>query len=157
MVGEVNYISSCLLSTPLTRAISLLVSPESSSQHSFRQSSSTESGLRHIDTPFFECETSSHPRFCHPRLWWYQCIQRHCRGRLCASTTKPSIIISNTSPGSWGCIILERDGMIPTGHPLERAWLSEEERTLPGKCYMPMRITGAYRFVSISLPFFQIC
>jgi siderophore synthetase component len=45
---------------------------------------------------------------------------------------------------------------IPAGHPLERAWLGEEARTLPGKCYMRMRIAGAYRFVSMYLPFFEI-
>ncbi len=45
---------------------------------------------------------------------------------------------------------------IPTGHPLERAWLSEEAKTPPGKCFMRMRIAGAYRFVRMSFPFFEI-
>ena len=44
---------------------------------------------------------------------------------------------------------------IPTGHPLERAWLGEETRTVPGKCYMRMRMAGAYRFVSMPLPSFE--
>ncbi len=38
--------------------------------------------------------------------------------------------------------------MIPRGHPLERAWLGEEAKTIPGKCYMRMRLVGAYRHVS---------
>lgn len=44
---------------------------------------------------------------------------------------------------------------IPTGHPLERAWLGEGARKVLGKCYMRMRIAGAYRFVSRSLPVFE--
>ncbi|KAH6913153.1 IucC family-domain-containing protein [Coprinopsis sp. MPI-PUGE-AT-0042] len=34
---------------------------------------------------------------------------------------------------------------IPEQHPLFAAWLSPERRTLPGKCFMRMRLSGMYR------------
>jgi siderophore synthetase component len=45
---------------------------------------------------------------------------------------------------------------VPTGHPLEKAWLGEDVRTVPGKCFMRMRMAGAYRFVSVSLLSFDL-
>ena len=37
---------------------------------------------------------------------------------------------------------------IPEGHELARLWLSPETATLPGKCFMRMRLQGMYRTVS---------
>jgi hypothetical protein len=38
---------------------------------------------------------------------------------------------------------------IPCGHALEKAWLGKEAKTIAGKCFMRMRMVGAYRFVSV--------
>ncbi len=48
----------------------------------------------------------------------------------------------------WEVIHVRLREAIPRGHPLERAWLGEEAKTIPGKCYMRMRLVGAYRHVS---------
>ncbi len=36
---------------------------------------------------------------------------------------------------------------IPSDHPLYTAWHSPQRRTLPGKCFMRMRMASMYRFV----------
>jgi Ferric iron reductase FhuF-like transporter len=48
----------------------------------------------------------------------------------------------------WEVIRARLRESIPPGHALERAWLGKEAKTLPGKCYMRMRMVGAYRHVS---------
>jgi siderophore synthetase component len=37
---------------------------------------------------------------------------------------------------------------VPEGHGLERAWLGAEAKTMFGKCFLRMRMVGAYRHVS---------
>jgi siderophore synthetase component len=51
----------------------------------------------------------------------------------------------------WEVIRVRVREAIPRGHALERAWLGEEAKTLAGKCFMRMRMVGAYRHVSFSL------
>ncbi|KAI0267718.1 IucC family-domain-containing protein [Gloeopeniophorella convolvens] len=51
----------------------------------------------------------------------------------------------------WGIVRMRLREAIPSGHALEKAWLGEESRTLPGKCFMRMRMVGMYRHVSFSL------
>ncbi|KAI9509795.1 IucC family-domain-containing protein [Russula earlei] len=46
----------------------------------------------------------------------------------------------------WQVIRVRLREAIPPGHALERAWLGEEAKTVAGKCYMRMRLVGAYRF-----------
>ena len=48
----------------------------------------------------------------------------------------------------WEVIRFRLREAIPRGHPLEKAWLGEEAKTIAGKCYMRMRMVGAYRHVS---------
>ena len=48
----------------------------------------------------------------------------------------------------WEVIRARLREAIPRGHALEKAWLGEEVKTLAGKCFMRMRMVGAYRFVS---------
>ncbi|KAI0300834.1 IucC family-domain-containing protein [Russula brevipes] len=45
----------------------------------------------------------------------------------------------------WEVIRVRLREAIPRGHALERAWLGEEAKTLAGKCFMRMRMVGAYR------------
>jgi Ferric iron reductase FhuF-like transporter len=48
----------------------------------------------------------------------------------------------------WQVIRARLGEAIPRGHALEKAWLGEEAKTIAGKCFMRMRMVGAYRFVS---------
>ncbi len=48
----------------------------------------------------------------------------------------------------WEVICARLRQAIPRGHALEKAWLGEEAKTIPGKCFMRMRMIGAYRHVS---------
>ena len=48
----------------------------------------------------------------------------------------------------WQVIRTRLREAIPPGHVLEQAWLSEEAKSLPGKCYIRMRLVGAGRHVS---------
>jgi hypothetical protein len=57
----------------------------------------------------------------------------------------------------WQVIRARLREAIPRGHALEEAWLGDEAKTIAGKCFMRMRMIGAYRFVSflvLSLSFF---
>jgi len=42
----------------------------------------------------------------------------------------------------WQVIHMRLREAIPSGHALERAWLSKEAKTFPGKCFMRMRMAG---------------
>jgi len=46
----------------------------------------------------------------------------------------------------WQVIRARLREAIPRGHALEKAWLGEEVKTIAGKCFMRMRMVGAYRF-----------
>ena len=48
----------------------------------------------------------------------------------------------------WQLIRTRLREVIPHGHTLEEAWLSEGAKTLPGKCFMRMRMAGLFRNVS---------
>jgi Ferric iron reductase FhuF-like transporter len=48
----------------------------------------------------------------------------------------------------WEVIRTRLRESVPPGHALERAWLGEDAKTFPGKCFMRMRMVGAYRHVS---------
>jgi hypothetical protein len=48
----------------------------------------------------------------------------------------------------WEVIRVRLREAIPRGHALENAWLGEEAKTIAGKCFMRMRMVGAYRHVS---------
>jgi Ferric iron reductase FhuF-like transporter len=48
----------------------------------------------------------------------------------------------------WEVIRVRLRESIPPGHALERAWLGEEVRTIPGKCFVRMRMVGAVQNVS---------
>lgn len=48
----------------------------------------------------------------------------------------------------WEIVRKNLRSVIPRNHGLYDAWLSEERKTLPGKCFMRMRMQGMYRFVS---------
>jgi len=50
----------------------------------------------------------------------------------------------------WQVIRARLREAIPRGHALEEAWLGDEVKTIAGKCFMRMRMVGAYRFVSFS-------
>lgn len=50
----------------------------------------------------------------------------------------------------WNVVREELRKQIPIDHPLHGAWLSPSHRTLPGKCYLRMRMSSMYRFVSHS-------
>jgi len=49
----------------------------------------------------------------------------------------------------WEVIRRNLETAIPNSHPLWEAWMSSERKTFPGKCFMRMRMSGMYRFVSI--------
>ena len=51
----------------------------------------------------------------------------------------------------WQVIRVRLREAIPRGHALEKAWLGEEAKTIAGKCFMRMRMVGAYRHVSLAL------
>ncbi|KAI0321791.1 IucC family-domain-containing protein [Amylostereum chailletii] len=46
----------------------------------------------------------------------------------------------------WDVVRKRLREAIPAGHSLERAWLGPEAKTLPGKCFMRMRMVGMYRY-----------
>lgn len=52
----------------------------------------------------------------------------------------------------WEIVRNHLNELIPKDHPLYTAWLSPDRKTLPGKCFVRMRIQGMYRFVSAVLP-----
>ncbi|EAU85373.2 hypothetical protein CC1G_07067 [Coprinopsis cinerea okayama7 len=45
----------------------------------------------------------------------------------------------------WELVRTHLKANIPADHPLYTAWLSPERVTLPGKCFMRMRLSGMYR------------
>ena len=47
----------------------------------------------------------------------------------------------------WNLIRKRLREAIPEGHGLAKAWLGKEVKTLPGKCFMRMRMVGMYRHV----------
>jgi len=49
----------------------------------------------------------------------------------------------------WEIVREELRNNIPEDHPLYDAWLAPERKTFPGKCFLRMRMVGAYRFVSV--------
>lgn len=48
----------------------------------------------------------------------------------------------------WGIVRRHLEAQIPQDHELRKLWLSPETETLPGKCFMRMRLQGMYRTVS---------
>jgi hypothetical protein len=48
----------------------------------------------------------------------------------------------------WEVIRVRLRESIPPGHALERAWLGEEARTIPGKCFVRMQMVGTVDNVS---------
>jgi siderophore synthetase component len=48
----------------------------------------------------------------------------------------------------WAILREKLSCAIPREHPLYDAWLNPQRATLPGKCFMRMRMSGMYRFVS---------
>ncbi|PPQ77137.1 hypothetical protein CVT25_010831 [Psilocybe cyanescens] len=48
----------------------------------------------------------------------------------------------------WAIVRDQLKRQIPQDHPLYEAWLSPERKTLPGKCFMRMRMSSMYRFVT---------
>lgn len=48
----------------------------------------------------------------------------------------------------WEVVRHHLNELIPKGHGLHTAWLSPERKTLPSKCFLRMRMSGMYRFVS---------
>lgn len=48
----------------------------------------------------------------------------------------------------WAIVRKQLKDIIPHDHPLYSAWLSPDTKTLPGKCFLRMRMSGMYRFVS---------
>ncbi|KDR79021.1 hypothetical protein GALMADRAFT_64371 [Galerina marginata CBS 339.88] len=46
----------------------------------------------------------------------------------------------------WGVVREELKKQIPKDHPLYDAWLSSDRKTLPGKCFLRMRMFSMYRF-----------
>ncbi|SRR6266851_2679893 len=48
----------------------------------------------------------------------------------------------------WQIIRARLQEAIPRGHALEKAWLDEQAKTIPGKCFMRMRMIDAYNHVS---------
>ncbi|KAF8899909.1 IucC family-domain-containing protein [Gymnopilus junonius] len=46
----------------------------------------------------------------------------------------------------WDIVRDQLRQQIPRGHPLNDAWLSPDRRTLPGKCFLRMRMSSMYRF-----------
>jgi siderophore synthetase component len=49
----------------------------------------------------------------------------------------------------WEIVRKNLRDAIPQSHPLWATWMSPERKTFPGKCFMRMRMSGMYRFVSI--------
>ena len=49
----------------------------------------------------------------------------------------------------WAVVRALLEELIPKSHGLYNAWLSPERKTLPGKCFLRMRMSGMYRFVSV--------
>ncbi|KAI0058644.1 hypothetical protein BV25DRAFT_1964653 [Artomyces pyxidatus] len=45
----------------------------------------------------------------------------------------------------WEVVRAQLRRVLPAGHALERVWLGEDAKTFPGKCFMRMRMVGAYR------------
>jgi hypothetical protein len=54
----------------------------------------------------------------------------------------------------WAIVRELLEESIPRSHGLYAAWLSSERKTLPGKCFLRMRMSGMYRFVSLQPPVF---
>lgn len=52
----------------------------------------------------------------------------------------------------WEVIRARFRESIPPGHALERAWLGEEAKTLPGGCFIRLRMIGEYKQVSFLSP-----
>ncbi|PPR03669.1 hypothetical protein CVT24_007790 [Panaeolus cyanescens] len=48
----------------------------------------------------------------------------------------------------WDVVRRQLREQIPSDHPLYALWLSEDVKTFPGKCFMRMRMSSMYRFVS---------
>lgn len=48
----------------------------------------------------------------------------------------------------WNIVREQLRKNIPMNHPLSEAWLSPNQKTLLGKCYLRMRMSSMYRFVS---------
>lgn len=48
----------------------------------------------------------------------------------------------------WNIVRERLREQLPHGHELYKLWLSPETETLPGKCFMRMRLQGMYRTVS---------
>jgi len=52
----------------------------------------------------------------------------------------------------WAIVRGLLEELIPKNHGLYAGWLSPERKTLPGKCFIRMRMWETYRSVSIPLP-----
>jgi len=53
----------------------------------------------------------------------------------------------------WQIIRARLQEAIPRGHALEKAWLDEQAKTIPGKCFMRMRMIDAYnRHIHVPFP-----
>jgi hypothetical protein len=50
----------------------------------------------------------------------------------------------------WKIVRDQLGRSIPPDHPLYKAWLCPDRTSLPGKCFLRMRMAGMYRFVSLS-------
>lgn len=48
----------------------------------------------------------------------------------------------------WAIVREQLKEHIPQGHALYDAWLSPDRKTVPGKCFLRMRMSSMYRFVS---------
>jgi siderophore synthetase component len=56
----------------------------------------------------------------------------------------------------WKIVREQLEKNIPRDHPLHNAWMSPSRKTFPGKCFMRMRMSSMYRFVSpFSVTFIQ--
>lgn len=55
----------------------------------------------------------------------------------------------------WKIVREQLVANIPREHPLYTAWLSPEQSTLPGKCFLRMRMSSMYRFVRYLIRIFQ--
>ncbi|KAG6888932.1 hypothetical protein C0995_004945 [Termitomyces sp. Mi166 len=53
----------------------------------------------------------------------------------------------------WDVAREHLNAVIPGDHPLHAAWLSPERKSLPSKCFLRMRMSGMYRFVSLQVWF----
>ena len=51
----------------------------------------------------------------------------------------------------WAVVRERLREAVPVGHPFEKAWLDKDANTVPGKCFMRMRMVGMYRHVSIPI------